>query len=640
VLTNTGTATDTFSVNVLSSEDWPVSLLSETHSTETQELTLELGAQISAALQVSLTVPSYVRGVTEVTLITATSQLSPTVQDAAIDTTFVPATVYLPMVMRRWPPIPYQPTLHSIDNPDGDGSYTASWTEQPSRLADTYTLEEATNSAFTGDLREVCTTAGQSCDVTGRTEGTYYYRVRGHNSWGDGPYSGVESVAVLAPATPTIQPIANDDGDGDYAVAWSATARATWYQLLEDTDPGFGGPQTVHEGAANSWQATDKTAGTYYYRVRALGPTGHSEWSGTQVVTVLPPDTPTLNPIDNADQDQDYSVTWSPAARATWYQLQEDTDSDFGSPQTVYEGAVNSRDATGKTPGTYYYRLRALGPTGHSAWSESRQITIYPLFVGLELRWDGEGYVRGTDYYDIGWHQERDCNGLTDGDTIRCHTQSWYSPNPLGFDSESWDSYYSVSTGHFKSSSSPADPSWKWGYPWALPYEWAFTDGDTFRIWGQRFKVTGPHWGYTAFGRAVHYWKLVNKDRFLFWDGGGSWRQYVRKGDAVLHYDAGNTRLLLHDDILRTFYYEGDRTNETVQYIANLTSASAFPSQPTNSGLSHLQREALRTGRGLSFRPQPTSLEAPLRTTTRVQTQRPPMGWHERAAWPKRASRR
>jgi hypothetical protein len=104
VLTNTGSATDTFSVDVLSTQGWPVGLLSETHPTETQMLTLELGAQISTALQVSLTVPVDASGVTEVTLITATSQLSPTVVDSAIDTTYVPATVYLPLVMRRWPP--------------------------------------------------------------------------------------------------------------------------------------------------------------------------------------------------------------------------------------------------------------------------------------------------------------------------------------------------------------------------------------------------------------------------------------------------------------------------------------------------------------------------------------------------------
>lgn len=202
----------------------------------------------------------------------------------------------------------------------------------------------------------------------------------------------------------------------------------------------------------------------------------------------------------------------------------------------------------------------------------------YPLFVGLQLRWDGDGYIRGGWYYDIGWHLTRDCNGLTDPDTIRCHAHSWYDPNPLDLDSETWDSYYSVSTGYFKSSSAPSDPSWKWGHPWILPYDWQFHDGQTFSIDGQAFTVSGPHSGYTAFGQAVQYWQLVNRDKFLYWDGGGDWKQYVHAGDITLWYDAGNTRLLLHCDVLRRDYYKGQQTNDTVQYIDNLTSTNAFSS--------------------------------------------------------------
>lgn len=287
VLTNTGTTTDTFSVDVTSTQGWPVGLLSETYPTERQALTLELGPQISTALQVSLTVPVHASSVTEVTLITATSQLSPTVQDTAIDTTRVPATVYLPLMMRRWPPIPYQPTLNPISNPDRDGAYTVSWTEQPTRHADIYVLQEATNITFTSDVRQACRTTRQSCNVTGRPAGTYYYRVRGHNTWGDGPYSEVQSVIVLPPATPVIDPIANDDGDGTYSVDWNATARTTEYKLQRDTDPGFESPEAVYQGGYHSWSGTSAQAGTFHYRVQALGPTGQSEWSAHQSVTVV-----------------------------------------------------------------------------------------------------------------------------------------------------------------------------------------------------------------------------------------------------------------------------------------------------------------------------------------------------------------
>jgi hypothetical protein len=540
-----------------------------------------------------------------------------------------PFQVHLPLVARRWPPLPYQPTINPISNPDGDGSYTVSWTEQPSRLADTYTLQEATNSAFTSDVREVCTTASQSCNVTGRSEGSYYYRVRGHNTWGYGEYSAVRSVAVLPPATPSINPIANADGDGDYTVSWTTAARASSYVLQEDTDPDFSGPTNVYQGPNTSWNATGKKARTYYYRLRAHNPIGHSKWSSSRGVTVLPPGTPNLAPIGNADQDQDYTVGWNATARATSYKLQQDTDPGFGSPQTVYQGSARSWNALGKTPDTYYYRVRAIGSTGQSGWSTTRHITIHPLFVGLELRWDGSGYVRGSEYYNIGYHIERDCDGLTAPDTIRCQSHSWYAPNPLDFESESWNSYYSVSTGNFKSSSVPADPSWKWSHPWVLPYGWELRNGDTFRIDGRRFKVTGPHSGYTAFGQAVQYWRLVNKDKFLYWDGGGNWKQYVQSGDVTLRYDAGNARLLLHRNILRTFYYKGDRTNDTVQYITNLTSANAFGSQATSTALTRPPREPLRSGRVTSFKPQSAHLEARVTISTDARAKGPPAVSHE-----------
>lgn len=194
-LTNTGSLTETFLVEVSSSQGWPVKLLGGLYPTGTMLLPLTVGAQMAVPFQVSLTVPVSVVWGTEITVITATSQTSSTVRDVTTDTSIVPSRIYLPVIFNRWPPIPYKPSLTSIQDAE-DGQYTVSWVELPSRLTVTYTLQEAADTAFTSSVREVCTTMQESCVVQQTVVGTYYYRVRGLNDWGYGEWSDVQVVSV------------------------------------------------------------------------------------------------------------------------------------------------------------------------------------------------------------------------------------------------------------------------------------------------------------------------------------------------------------------------------------------------------------------------------------------------------------
>jgi hypothetical protein len=136
--------------------------------------------------------------------------------------------VYLPLVVNRWPPLPYQPVLSPISNPDGDGAYQVSWSETPERLADTYSLEEATNPSFSANLRTVCTTPQQTCPVTDRPVGTYYYRVRGQNEWGYGSWSDARSVVVSPP--PTLINGGFEQGPG---VGWEEYSSHGWPIILQ-----------------------------------------------------------------------------------------------------------------------------------------------------------------------------------------------------------------------------------------------------------------------------------------------------------------------------------------------------------------------------------------------------------------------
>ena len=91
------------------------------------------------------------------------------------------------------------------------------------------------------------------------------------------------------PAVPVLNAIANADGDGNYAVAWSAAAGATSYMLEEDDNVDFASPTARYSGAGTSWNANCKAVGAYFYRVRASNTGGLSEWSNVASTAVQPP---------------------------------------------------------------------------------------------------------------------------------------------------------------------------------------------------------------------------------------------------------------------------------------------------------------------------------------------------------------
>ncbi len=94
--------------------------------------------------------------------------------------------VFLPTAIRNYPPVP---TLHPIDNPDGDGLYWVQW-DAPMEDFITYELQYAR----TPDFSDATTINRSSTSYQAFTmaPGTYYWRVR----VGSYPWSEVQSVNV------------------------------------------------------------------------------------------------------------------------------------------------------------------------------------------------------------------------------------------------------------------------------------------------------------------------------------------------------------------------------------------------------------------------------------------------------------
>jgi hypothetical protein len=113
------------------------------------------------------------------------------------------ARVYLPALLRHWPPIPAPPVLQPISNPSGLGGYLVSWSSAD--LAESYVLEESTDAGFSQSAA-IYSGSLLSQQISGRGAARYYYRVKARNEWGDSPWSGVVWTDVTWEAEPNDSP--------------------------------------------------------------------------------------------------------------------------------------------------------------------------------------------------------------------------------------------------------------------------------------------------------------------------------------------------------------------------------------------------------------------------------------------------
>jgi hypothetical protein len=223
-LTNIGISSDTFMVFTFSANGWPIELYD---ATGPFTLPVELDQGLTKTILLQLNVPSDVlSGTVDTILITATSQTSLTLAAESIDTATVQTViyyVYLPIIIKHWPPIPYTPVMNAIDNTDGDGDYVVSW--NTADLADYYLLQESSAPTFSGSV-PVYTGSNTDWSASSKSPGLRYYRVRATNTWGDSDWSDVRSVYVRPPNTFTS--IADTDIFQGYPTANIGNDGAMW----------------------------------------------------------------------------------------------------------------------------------------------------------------------------------------------------------------------------------------------------------------------------------------------------------------------------------------------------------------------------------------------------------------------------
>lgn len=180
---------------------------------------------------------------------------------------------------------PISPTLHPIENSNGDGAYLVDWSDVVG--ASSFEVQEDDNLTFASP-RLCYSGADSEFQASGKQTGVWYYRVLARNTGGSSPWSNVEFVSV-APATPVLMPIDNADANNDYMVNWTDVISATRYELQEDDNDIFDSPIVRYEGTNTQFHVVEQPAGLWYYRIRSFNSAGHSSWSHPKAVVVAEP---------------------------------------------------------------------------------------------------------------------------------------------------------------------------------------------------------------------------------------------------------------------------------------------------------------------------------------------------------------
>ena len=254
------------------------------------------------------------------------------------------------------------------------GHYAVTWTAIG---AERYALEESTNGGAWGVVQDDAQTRR---DVYGKPSGQYRYRVRACNDAGCGPLSAVVSVQVDVVVAPSEMPsltVPASSTSGSYAIAWSAVARATRYELQESVN---GGTWTqLLDANATGTTMSSRPPAQYDYRVRGCNVSGCGPYSTirtVQVQSVLPvPAVPTgLRVVDSG---WSCTVTWNESSPSV---TRYDVRDAFGSEP--YSGIVPRFDFDAQC--APYYAVRACNANGCSAYSPPVGPTAGKAALNLE----------------------------------------------------------------------------------------------------------------------------------------------------------------------------------------------------------------------------------------------------------------
>ena len=317
------------------------------------------------------------------------------------------------------------PTLDITYTSNVSNIVSAQWSAVPN--AGSYTVQYATNSAFTTDFGTVNTSATSTIITGFNANTTYYVRVMatGSGAYLDSGYSDTKTLTTLCHTPTNLQ---GTPSATSIALTWTepAVGTVTSYKLERSTDQEIwtqiGGMITTESYNDNTPLLNPNT--TYYYRVYAVNSAGAP--SAMSAETNITTDTikltaPTLT-IDTISIDS-VALSWNEIAEADGYVIEKSSDNgnSWSLVETIDNGSTTSTTATGLAANTpYLFRVKATGSGvyGDSDWAISNSVTTNaielsapilaigtPTSDSVPLSWNA---IAGASGYEI---EKSDDNG-------------------------------------------------------------------------------------------------------------------------------------------------------------------------------------------------------------------------------------
>ncbi len=245
------------------------------------------------------------------------------------------------------------------------------WTDNSSN--ETGFMVERSTSSGTGFTQINLTAANVvAYSSTGLTPGVkYYFRVRSTNGTLNSAYTSEASATTLLIA-PTALAATAVSTTGINLTWTDNSSNETGYQIERSltTATGFS-VVTTTAGNTSSFSDTGLSAGVrYFYKIKAVNATGSSSYTSEVNATawLVAPTSPTATAVSTTA----INLTWiDNATNEAGYTVEKSTTSGsgFASIGTTGPNAVNF-SSSGLTAGVkYYYRVKAIGATGSSAYS-------------------------------------------------------------------------------------------------------------------------------------------------------------------------------------------------------------------------------------------------------------------------------